>query len=912
MEQRRLQITRRTDQTARALIAGVLKKSVVELRGDYPDEILQVVNNFSFDFTHIPELGLEYAGLFQDKHINNLLELMYLDLIIQYGDVFEFQDYLVAIKDTFSTAISANVVRASEILSRARDYKELSLRRFTYTDIIHESFNSSRNMSLFDFPLDVNNGAGLLKLPGMIDNYARAETSNIYLNVQSSNAVLLDESDSNQSYSSDMTDPYFVTVTSIGNPDNDITEDWDFAGEGYDGCIVDLVTRFNTIQPVTRVSFTPFSISKIDIPCVFYSTAMNAEWDSGEMILVKDIDITYDTDTVEINFGRVFAREIHVILHQRTYNLARTNTETEDTLSANDYITEVKSNLKHIVPMGFVEPIYVGPQIDEIISYVEEQAQVKTGNLSPNTRVYVIGICGLEVQNVAYANYGEYLDVVRPMNGVLHSVSFTQTDNYSDIVDVLGSGTVDMCSILSITAGENSIYLGTTNDNGDVIDGSVVEANLEYNSGALTRSTTIPYKFKTHFLPTSEFDNFTMYTDGRAFSIPNDADTEIDTYTATIKLPADFSEAYNLQEGSVVTMTYTPPEEDCFGQRYRVYEANIGDIIGRPNLAVNEVFSIVDQYIHVIASGENISYAEDEYVKVLLSGEVYYQLEINKGFDVDGETIFENEGYYYVSPSVLSGPFHNFYYGSLKEEPLFVESGELYGFFYAVYSVEESYVKGTLSLFSYDKLVTSGLLEYDNDTYGSIGSDEDKKLFVISDPDYDSGGLTVCYIPVYSEATTDYIAANIAQYNATEKFLKTVDTKLVLSKYPHLDHSILTSDMFDFSNGMFYLKSKYSVVYEPITVYVNGIKAVNITEYQTDINTIPTFRKSYRDDDYQYYVENGNTLVFNKDVAGSIMVYYYKSVDSIQTGVEMYRSNYSRDDLSPEIYNYTILANIQR
>ena len=213
-----------------------------------------------------------------------------------------------------------------------------------------------------------------------------------------------------------------------------------------------------------------------------------------------------------------------------------------------------------------------------------------------------------------YSNYGEYLDKVRPLNGTLHSVSFVQTDNMDDVRTTPLSGVVDMCSVLSIQAGDIPMYLGITADNGDVIDGSIVEANLEYSSGTLIRNSDLPYKFKTHFLPCNGYDNFIISADGNSYSLPSDTVAEIGDYNATIYLPADFAEVYNLLEGSVINTRYTPPTIDPFGRPYDVCEMNMDNLIGKPDISVNEAFTITDNYLYIPVSGGSLSYAEDEYV----------------------------------------------------------------------------------------------------------------------------------------------------------------------------------------------------------------------------------------------------------------------------------------------------------
>lgn len=903
MEQRRLQITRRTSNAAREIIADLIKKAVVNIRGEYPDEILKIVNNFSFDKSHIPEGGLNIECLFRDRNINNLLELIYIDLLIQYRDIFDAQDHLRNIKRSFEASINTNVIKAAEIMSRAGEYRELSLRRFEYTDILHESFNSARNMTLSDYPLVVNNGSGILKLQGTIEEYAKPATSDVFLNVQSNDVLTIDESSSSSAYKDDMTDPYFITMAATDFPDNDITREYDFTS--YDGVIVDLVIRFNTTQPVTRVSFVPFSNKSVDIPQVYYSNVVNADWDSGDFKYIKDIDIAYDTNTVEINFERVYAREVHVIIHQEAYNLARSDVEIEETLSASDYVTTVADNMKDILPGGFLEPINLNMQMTELVNDVRDKASVETTKLAPNTKVYSVGLCSLEVSNVSYSHFGEYLDSPRKLNGNLHSMSYVQTDNMEEMEELTTSGIIDMCTLMFVNAGENSIYMGETTDDGKAIDGAVIEPNLEYSEGTTVRSTTVPYKLTTHFLPTDEFTGFRMFADGEELTLPGTEEKEVSDYNATISFPASFAEENNLLEGTIVTMVYNTPSYDYFGNSYSVGSANMENRIGKPNIAVNSASNIDDNFLYVPLSASGaISYAEDEYTKVMISGEIFYQTSEDKGLEIDGETILSNGSSYYIHNSAAGGPFSSFYYGSLREVPEVTLSGETNEFV-----TEVPYMKGTLTVYSEGKLVTS-VTEYATDTVGTIVGDEGKREFSIPGT-YDPSGITVCYVPVYPEATTDYIGSNIAQYNATEKFTKTTDMKISLANHPHIDSDIVSSDLFNFSDGAFYLKWKYSVVYEPIAVYINGIKAVNITKYREDILAKPSFGKSYREDDYQFYVENGNTLVFNKDIAGTILVYYYKFIDTIQTGIEMYRSNYNRDDLSPEIYSYTLLENIQ-
>ena len=907
MEQRRLDIRRRTSDLTREYIAEIIKKSVVNLRGEYPEQIKEIVNNLSFNHSHIPEFTYNEGALFREQGLNNLLELIYIDLLIQYGDLFSIQDILKEMKAGFESAISANVVKASELSSKARDFKAFSSSQFDFTDVHHESFLSTKNYTQSDYACQINNGAGVVKMPGVVEQYALPETSDVFITPVSEAVKLVDENESAQAYLDDMTEPYFVTLFSTGNPHNSDVPSVELSA--YNGMVVDITIRFNTVVPVTRVQFKPFSNAPMDIIGVFYSLVPEGSWSLGDVRVARRWSLDYSTDDTEINFPRVYAREIHILAHQSKFNLVRSDIEIEDVLSAKDYIEAIAENMVDLMPHGFIEHDNLSMQIQEIIDHVNSQATIKTEKPVPNTRSYVMGLCDLQVSNVSYMHFGDFLSKGRQVNGNVHAVSFLQD---GDIVRDDG-GIVDSCALFSIEAAGESIYVGYHADDGRVIDGAVINANLEFNKGAMIKNSTHPYKFETHFRPTATLSGFEIYNNGEMYTLPSGVQIEEGTFTTTIKLPKSFCETYNLLEGVIITMLYDVDTYDELGRPYSTSQVRIADRIGRPNIAINEAAYIKDSYLYVLTESGSIGYAPQlnettpsEWEKVTISGDTFFYLTSDKGLPMDGIDILENDGNYYVKESKASGPFDDFYYGSLKEEPEFLYLSGLYN----VMQTEVPYIKGTLKAFYDDKLI-SNTSEYDVDTVGNILSDSEKQKFLIPSS-YSVDEVKICYMPIDPNDTTDNIASNIAQYNGSEQFRGTTERKVTLSKYPYLDPDIISSQAFDFKDGIFSLKWKYSVTYEPIVVFVNGIKAVNITEYREGIQSKPPFRKSYREDDYQFYVEAGKNLVFNQDITGNIVVYFYELGDRVRERIEMYRSNYSRDDVTPEVYSYTLLANIQR
>ena len=66
---------------------------------------------------------------------------------------------------------------------------------------------------------------------------------------------------------------------------------------------------------------------------------------------------------------------------------------------------------------------------------------------------------------------------------------------------------------------------------------------------------------------------------------------------------------------------------------------------------------------------------------------------------------------------------------------------------------------------------------------------------------------------------------------------------------------------------------------------------------------------STSNDVYMYYYKN-KKLIFNKEITGNITIQYYSISDSLRFNIQMIRSDYIRDDLTPELYNFTAMANV--
>jgi len=84
-------------------------------------------------------------------------------------------------------------------------------------------------------------------------------------------------------------------------------------------------------------------------------------------------------------------------------------------------------------------------------------------------------------------------------------------------------------------------------------------------------------------------------------------------------------------------------------------------------------------------------------------------------------------------------------------------------------------------------------------------------------------------------------------------------------------------------------------------------------EYSTnDIDIDKQLAAVSREDEYMYYLTEDGIIIPNREMSGNISILYYSTNDSLRTGIQMSKSNLYRDDLTPELYDFTILANTKR
>lgn len=143
-------------------------------------------------------------------------------------------------------------------------------------------------------------------------------------------------------------------------------------------------------------------------------------------------------------------------------------------------------------------------------------------------------------------------------------------------------------------------------------------------------------------------------------------------------------------------------------------------------------------------------------------------------------------------------------------------------------------------------------------------------------------------LPVASKADTN---------GAGETFANTSGrNSITLSETPYVDNSQVKTSNYTFSYGM--------VPYQPINVILNdGRRAINLTNYgygaKSDLSSFPS---GY------YYIQSGNTIMFNVPINSQFTVYYQYIVSNVRVRI-VERAN-SKDFASPKVNAFSLKAKL--
>ena len=132
---------------------------------------------------------------------------------------------------------------------------------------------------------------------------------------------------------------------------------------------------------------------------------------------------------------------------------------------------------------------------------------------------------------------------------------------------------------------------------------------------------------------------------------------------------------------------------------------------------------------------------------------------------------------------------------------------------------------------------------------------------------------------------------------AGESFpLTTGRNTINLSQLPYIDHMQVNASKYTTNLGM--------VPYQPITVILNnGTNAINITNYSSGQQAnLGSFVSGY------YYIQSGNTIMFNVPITSSFKVYYQYLISNVRVRVVERVNNITF--ASPTVSSFNVKAKL--
>lgn len=903
-----IEITRNSANLIKEKIVDLFKNSSKNLKGFAPKEVSELLANIKYDKPYINNNILN-GELLKSTEFNKFLDLLYIDTMIQYNDLYQIRDYLQRIDAYFHNTVIQQINRIGEQIVRLSSIEKLSKSKLKFTDIIFESFNKNNNTYQSLNKLAINPAAGIIRLNGIRRDYANNEQIDIDIKLVSSNCEIIDSSDKINVFNNNPSEPYYITAITTSKPLNQSRGILDFGD--IDGIIFDIAIECADIVPINRVGFSVFSDDQIEVIQIQYSSMSGQDIYYSGFKIIDLPNISYDNNTIEINFDRIHVKELHIFVKQKSYKGTTEPVKIAKFKHLDDYLEYYKQLYYDFEKHGFKEPFILDDQINEYINKFKENIDIPTYDFNTPLRSYTFGIYNLVVANIVYGNVGYYQSDVYTVNGNLDSISI---DYSGKPIVVNKNNHVIATTIMSVSVGNQNIYL-TTPDNGIVYDCTTLEHNIIYTNNTTSYSTEYPLKFSTHFIIDETIKDITVYIDNGQSFVLNETNCIITNYAYhnIVQINSATCILYNLTNGVGISFKYKAAIKNRYKQFYKPNECKIIERLGKPNIIHNNLTEITDSYLYIKYNDKYIAYEENEYNIIQNGNSIIYELATKKFTEtIDGIIEYDTGGgqyKYYVEDRITTYPHVRHYAAVFDEVPETIGNETIDGKEYVKYKTKYPYIKGSLVVCYND--YTLNITEYLTDgqaTGGSILPNSDKCIFYILATEQTPTSIT--YIPIsYTESGSD-ITSNIAEHNITERFTYIPKEGIELSRVAYIDTDIVNSALFTNNYGVFSYRPLFSIIYEPFVIHVNGIKALNVTRYRnSDPDPVKLMESSTSNDVYMYYYKN-KKLIFNKEITGNITIQYYSISDSLRFNIQMIRSDYIRDDLTPELYNFTAMANV--
>jgi len=841
------------------------------------DEAVQI--NRSLKSSEHKTSVFKYRGLtniISSNELNTIFDNIFVDHTIMMTDVeLLFSIFKNIIRDIKSKYVDQRI-RVKNGISLIKNY--LSLKKYAgrFNFVEHISVVDNDNYSTSRDVLVIDKEVGIVHLP--IDRtitYSGESNLNIYTEVISMNVQLIEESDSDLIFDSDLLyyDLFYSKQILNTNP----------RFSGYSGVIIKVVLEFATIAPVNELRMRFISDLTHKILGIGYILDIN----TNKEVDINEYKVINNSYVSGIYFNTINAKKIVVYVGTDLFKEVKYEVITDGTIKQ-DFIDSIKEEVYEILSdrsrfnTEIIDKDYK-QRLHDSIYYSKEK--IETGG-----KIYILGIKNIEALYRTYKTYGTYETKPISLNGNLTYIA-VEDESYT----VAGS-----ISINKVVINNKEYSLGTKNLEGKIIDTSVIKIMDISNPHRR-------YAFETNFIPDDE-SVLKLYI--------NDIDISNDINISIIeKLPSGnryyFKENAKVIEDSIVISEYTPSEYDRNNVAYDPSKLDIIKSIGKPNIVNQLLGSAISTKVYVYDSLLKLSMYDYTEVEIEID---HAKLAI-KDSPIDGNdhSIRQPDSFY---------PLNGEVFGTLGILTITDDGDEGYihytGKVFGPYSGGMIYIKETLKIQS-----GTGLLYKDGNpirlgtTYPYVSNMifcetvNGKPLPIIEHASVYGDRDDFCQIRIdFSKVTTsdDVVCiytpipdsngiipneskSNIEKHNVTTVGVLTEKVKeLSIQQYPFIDINLIEGNMFNFSRGTWFYKYNPSIIYEPFVIYVDGRKLEYLKDYTT----------------------SGKNLTFNNEISGNITIKYYKLADNITFKINMFRYNQKINDKSPMVASITALGKVAK
>lgn len=890
-----IEFHRKPAELMRKALADVIR-SGMNLRGDRKDELSRMLTGLPLDRPITPQDISDPNVILRSQFVNSLLDLTLLDTMVLYNDAYTIQDELQRIQRLFDDHVGTLLMNVETIsteslaIARRRELGISVSHAFHRTPIAEGTTNGF-------YGVQINSSARKYRLAALSTNHASESSAKATASLLSEESRIIVEGDWKNVFSNNILTPYYVIINSEGEPYNNNTS----LGHFFDnelGVVVSIVVRFNNVVPVSRVRIQPFSNSRVNVLGVFVPSVPNARWKLDVFTPLTAGKVRQSSREIEITFPRTYTSELHIVLNQQSFI-----TVPEDTYvggrDLNDYLAYVSRALTRILPDGYTTSDE-RQSVSRLLEAVEASLAVPRILVRGGSRLYILGLSTLIVEDTSYQVYGLHESVSELVDANPTRVSMLFDENVS------ASSDPDFVTLGYITYAGKRHPIVPLGSGSEIADAIIVPYQEDPDN----------YVFPLNFLVDTGFA-LTVRCGGVSETIPAN---ELSQYVYTdsdhsvLVIPRERLESVTITNGVPTAFFYHVPTITLWGERYNPEVLDIVNVAGgvTMDMACRQELHEHPLYVH-IASGECswLCVPERSYAPVE-SGYVVYDT-----CGLSELSVFEPIGdYAIVSADDTWGPFSGCYKAIVNEAVTLVPVASGEGYVECEYQTEYPYVRGSVKVLvdNTPVLVEEYPYDYLKEGVPVVCSDEERSQLTlyIETGVYEriqaSTMVRASYIPLGAEGDQAAIST-IRTPNAREIQQIENAQSITLQSPVFVDSAIVravsTGEFGLTESGVFYLRRGFDVVYEPITIFANGVKCRNVTDFLgtgKSPSLLPSIPSFWLDS------TNKRRIMFDRPLTGSLRIEYYTVPVSVTGGFMFFHTNPQRESESPWLQWYDVLV----